>query len=64
LSDLPEEGPENQAQIPAAVAGVFVFILLGQVPAGDKGGKESFELMEGRTDGGAQAVEVIGKAAR
>ena len=63
LSDLPKESPEYQPQVPAAVAGVFVLVLLGQEPTRDKGVKESFKLVEGRTDGGAQAVELGVKAA-
>src|SRR5438034_7518652 len=44
LTDLPEEGPEDQTQIPASVAGMLPLILLGQAPAGNPGGKERFEL--------------------
>jgi hypothetical protein len=63
LSDLPEESPKDQAQISATVTGVFLLVLLSQVPAGDKRGEERFELVEGGAEGRAQAVEVIGKGA-
>ena len=53
LCDLPQEGPEGQAQIPTPVAGVAAFVLLGQTPAGNPQAKEQFQLMEVGTDGGA-----------
>ena len=58
LAHLPEESPEDQAQVPAAVAGVLALILLGQAPRGNPGAKEQFELVKGRSQGGAQAVEL------
>ena len=61
LGDLPEEGPEDQAQIPAAIARVSALVLLGQPPVGDPGGKERFELVQGGR-AGAQATQVPGKA--
>src|SRR5205085_7970243 len=63
LTDLPEESPEDQTQIPAAVAGMLMLVLLGQVTTGNKSSEQSLELMEGRTGGGAQAAEVSGEAA-
>ncbi len=58
LGHLPEVGPEDQAQIPAAIPGVLLVFLLGQAMAGDAGRKESFELMEGGAGGRAEAMEV------
>lgn len=56
LGDLPEEGPEYQAQTPTPLTGMGTFILLGQEMAGDKGLEKEFELVQGRGGDGAQAV--------
>jgi hypothetical protein len=63
LADLPEEGPEDQPEVPAPVAGVLALILLGQAPAGDPRGKERFELVEVGAQGGAQALDLSGESA-
>jgi hypothetical protein len=57
LGHLPEEGPKNQAKIPAAVAGVGLLLLLSQAMVWNPGGEERFELVEGGAGGGAQAVD-------
>ena len=62
LGDLPQERPENQAQIPAAVAGMGVILLLGEAMSGDKDSEESLELVDSGAAGGAQAFELSGKA--
>jgi hypothetical protein len=59
LGDLPEEGPEDQAEVPAAVAGVGALVLLGQAVVGDPGFKEGLELMEGSLGGGAEVLELL-----
>src|SRR5688572_10741341 len=40
LAYLPEEGPKDQVKVPATIAGVLFFLLLGKTPAGDPGSKE------------------------
>jgi hypothetical protein len=61
LGDLPEEGPEDQAEVPAAVAGVGSFILLGQAVVGDPGLKEGLKLVEGGLGGRTQLVDLLGE---
>jgi hypothetical protein len=59
LGDRPQEGPEGQAQVPEAIAGVRSLVLLRQAPGGNPQGKEQFKLMEGRAEGGAQGRRLI-----
>lgn len=47
LGDLPQEGPEDQAEVPAAVAGMGSLVLLGEAVMGDPRFKEGLELVEG-----------------
>ena len=46
LGDLPEERPEDQAQIPAALAGMGSFLLLGEAPGSNPVTKEQLELVD------------------
>ena len=61
VGDLPEEGPEGQAQIPAPVAGMGAVVFLGQEVAGDPLVQQGFPGVEGGTEGGAEAVEFLGE---
>jgi hypothetical protein len=63
LGDLPEEGPEDQAQGPKPPAGVRALLLLGQSPVGDPPAKEAFELMQAGAGAGAETMELLGEAA-
>ena len=45
------------AQVPAAVAGMIAFILLGQEPRGDPWPEEQFELMDSRRTAVAAVFE-------
>jgi hypothetical protein len=61
LGDLPQEGPEDQAKVPATVAGVGTFVLLGQTGVGNPRFKEGLELMEGGLGGRAEVLELLGE---
>jgi hypothetical protein len=61
LGDLPQEGPEDQAEVPAAVAGVGTFVLLGQAVVWDPDLEEGLKLVEGGLGGRAQLVELLGE---
>jgi len=61
LGDLPQEGPEDRAEVPAAVAGVGALVLLGQAVVRDPGFKEGLELVEGGLGGGAELLELLSK---
>ena len=63
LGDLPAEGPEPQAEVPAPVAGMSACLLLGQAPARDKRREEQFELVAGGAQGGAPALDLGGEVA-
>src|SRR5436305_12543906 len=63
LGDLPQKGPKDQPQIPAAVAGMRAVILLGQAPVRNSSGEEQFKLVQGRSSGRAEVLEQAGKAA-
>src|SRR6266487_605807 len=62
LTDLPQKGPEHQAQVPKAVPGVVALVLLGQAPVRDPGTEQSLELLKALGGGGAQAVNLPGEA--
>ena len=63
LGDLPEEDPEDQPQIPTAIAGMGVLLLLREAMARDKAPEEGLELVEGGAGSGAQACDLSGEAA-
>src|SRR3954468_7423928 len=60
---LPEEGPEDQTEVPTTGAGVWPLILLSQAPRGNPGSEEQLELVEGGSKGDAQAFGLAGKNA-
>jgi len=61
LGDLPQEGPEDQAEVPAAVAGMGSLVLLGEAVMGDPSFKEGLELVEGGLGGGAEFLKLLGE---
>ena len=61
LGDLPQEGPEDQAEVPATVAGVGPLVLLGQAVGKDPGFEEGLELVESGVGGGAELFELLGE---
>ena len=63
MGDLPQESPEGQPQVPAAVTRVVPCVLLGQAPVGNPGAEEQLELVEGVASGGAQAFDLVGEGA-
>ena len=63
LGHLPEERPEDQAQGPAALAGVVALVLLGQAPGGNPGAKETLQLVEGAGAVAAPVPELPAKLA-
>ena len=46
LSDLPEEGPKNQAQRPSSLAGMRACFLRGEAEIDDPGTEEGFQLVQ------------------
>ena len=64
LSDLPEEGPEDQAQGPAPLAGKGFFFARSQAERTNPGAEEGFQLVQGGAIGAAETTKVGGKTAR
>lgn len=65
MGDLPQVGPENQAQGPAAPAGMGAPVGGCEQAGGDPGAEEGLELVEGRlagTEGGEGGSEEAGEA--
>ncbi len=61
MGDLPQEGPEDQAKVPAAVAGVGSLLLLGEAVMGNPRFKEGLELVDGGLGGGAEFLKLFGE---
>ena len=62
LGDLPEEGPEDQAQRPKAFTGKVPGFLLNEAKALNPGAKERFQLVETGSGDGAEATKLAGEA--
>jgi hypothetical protein len=63
LGDLPQKGPKDQAQVPAAIPGMRPIILLSQTPVGNPGREEQLEVVQGGAGAGAQFSKLAVKAA-
>lgn len=63
LGHLPEEGPEDQMQIPASVAGEGLVLALSQQIGADPAAEDGLQLMELSAGGGAEATVLGGETA-
>lgn len=64
LSDLPTEGPKDQAKGPFPMTRMSAFVGLRKGARRNPGTKEGFELMKSCARGGSEGFELIGKEAR
>ena len=63
LSDLPTEGPKDQAKGPFPLTRMSAFVGLRKASRRNPGTKEGFQLMKSCGRGGSEGLELIGKEA-